>query len=464
MPSKNASIVPLIRPQYVPASELLVSALVQREFTNSRKPAGIKGYRFLGQQQNAAVITVAPSTEEGYKTLAKSLREAGIRTNAEDAELAEAVVNSVMGVPPTRGKSIPASPMTPHLALTQDLAGALNVDNPPDIGQTLEIMYVMGRPAEADSGRTMGDLWLEAAGMRLDGDPLLRAIDAAFGGCPELSGLSRREQARPPEVGHWTGRFPCSPFGWLRDQWDKLMSRQWVEALPPRVWADWGTMVLRSAVGFGYLWESRWYENLGRSLLGDSPIEHLPSGSMEVLLPWPPARLPVGSRNVKTEMRQLVSRGLRVREILQDEVTGDSVEEACQSLEVLRNDQAARARIREAMSVYEIEGSVKNTYEQINYALKQRKSKTDATDYYGFLVEHGSRYGVIAPGTEWFAVVASLSCDKPGGETHVGTIMASLARLGLRPELQEVVRSLESAGLAQGSADADHGVRVRSAF
>lgn len=274
MPSNSAAIVPLNRPQYVPAAELLVSALVHREFTNPEKPAGIKGYRFLGQLPSTTVLTVAPSNREEYPALAKFLHEAGIRTNAEDAELAEAVVDSVMGVPPTRSKSIPASPLTPHLALTQDLAGALNVNNPPDMGQALEIMYAMGGPAGLAPRRSMGDLWLEAAGVRLDGDPLLRAIDDAFGSYPELTGFTRREQAKPLAIGHWAGGFPDSPFGWLRTQWDKLMSRRWVEALPPRVWTDWGTMVLRSALGFGYLWESRWYENLGRSLLGDTPIEH----------------------------------------------------------------------------------------------------------------------------------------------------------------------------------------------
>jgi hypothetical protein len=42
--------------------------------------------------------------------------------------------------------------------------------------------------------------------------------------------------------------------------------------------------------------------------------------------------------------------------------------------------------------------------------------------------------------------------------------MTSLAELGLKPDLTDVVVLLERAGLARGSADADQGVVVQSAF
>jgi len=46
----------------------------------------------------------------------------------------------------------------------------------------------------------------------------------------------------------------------------------------------------------------------------------------------------------------------------------------------------------------------------------------------------------------------------------VATLMLNLEELGLRPEAGDLIRLLEKAGLARGSADADRGVIIESAF
>ena len=103
---------------------------------------------------------------------------------------------------------------------------------------------------------------------------------------------------------------------------------------------------------------------------------------------------------------------------------------------------------------------LQNLYETVIYSLLRR----DLSDHYGLLTSRGNAIAVVSPGTEWVAVVASLSAGSPGRETHVGQVVRDLARLGLQPRLPDLVSLLEAAGLARGSADADHGVRVDSAF
>lgn len=461
MSASEQIIIPFNRPQYVPASEVLVSSLVHRQF-KSEDPMALRGLRFLGRGGRSGVVSTGPEGLVNQELFSDALHEAGVKSEAAPGELAEAVISAVTGVASAAGKSTPASPMTPALALSQDLKGVLAA-NPPDIGGVLESMFLMGLETEGRASRSMGELWLDAADVRLAQDAVLRAIDHAFGQGLALRDFVRTEP-RLPNGAAWAGKFPRSPMGWLRRAWTRLMEPQWVTALPARVWTDWSTMVLRTALAFGFLWESRWYESIGRALLGNDKILTLPGSGQESLLPWPPSRLPVESRNVKGEIRQLVSRGMQVREVLRERLPDLDHLDALRALEGLRHDENTRSRVRSAMSGQEWDRRSKNTYETIIYSLQQRNAEASSTDYYGFLRPHGSRYSVVSPGTEWIAVIASLACPKPGGETHVGSVMSDLALLGLRPELQEIVRALEAAGLAEGSADADHGVRVRSAF
>jgi hypothetical protein len=104
-----------------------------------------------------------------------------------------------------------------------------------------------------------------------------------------------------------------------------------------------------------------------------------------------------------------------------------------------------------------------NLWEAVKYALKTRDSAGPYADHYGLLKSRG-RYLWVEPGTEWAAVVASLCCERPNSTTDLAAVLRSVGQLGLRPELADVVAMLEAAGLARGSADADQGVVVQSAF
>ena len=98
-------------------------------------------------------------------------------------------------------------------------------------------------------------------------------------------------------------------------------------------------------------------------------------------------------------------------------------------------------------------------------ALKERESGTTRDmDHYGFLRLTSNNWFVVEPATEWTAVVASLSMPNSREPITVSYLKDELARLGLRPNVSELIRHLVGAGLAVGSADAGSALNANSAF
>ena len=60
--------------------------------------------------------------------------------------------------------------------------------------------------------------------------------------------------------------------------------------------------------------------------------------------------------------------------------------------------------------------------------------------------------------------MASIACGNPGGEANLRELNAQLNQVGLHPPVHDLIHLLEIAGLANGSADADEGVRIQSAY
>lgn len=460
MTARDEVMLDLIRPQYAPNSEVLLSAVVQPCYEAAEDKAR-SGFRFLNRNPQSKNEVTAPVDAAGYESFAAQLAAQGIKTNGTSEDLARAVVAAVTGVGSGKATSLPASPMAPHLALAQDLAGVLG-SNPPNLGKALEHMFLMGEAPDDPGPDSLAESWLEAASARRDSEPLLAGIDEAFNYAHSSGPFSRNDKVGPSLNPTWRGAFPKSPYGWFNRSWRRLMDPAWIDLMPTRVWTDWVTTVLRTALAFGYLAEMRWYELMGEAMLGRDSIDTLPVLDREELLPWPPSRLPVSSRNVKTDIRLLVNRGTSMRELLDRQLASAGDVPGASALEALRLDPEVRSLVVRALGGHEPPRSEKNVRETITYALQQRGTDSNS-DYYGLLKNHGSRYAVVSPGTEWMAVVASLACD-PSGQTNVGQVLSEIECLGMLPEVQELVGALEAAGMARGSADADHGVRVRSAF
>lgn len=474
-------IFPLLRPQYVPSPEVLISAMAWNLYEIDMPPAskGKKvGLIFKGTPKEAATLEyrLTAPTASVLGEFADALVAEKLQPTTAIDELAEAVLNSIEGIQIDQGRALPASPLTPSLALLQNVSGSMGTANPPSISGMIELLFRLGMPLQGSS-KGPAELWEFAAHHRMKNDPLLQALDNAVNN--SLFDMPRRRienskfEERVNETSRWEGRFPHTPFEWFYTTWSRLTSAEWVDALPARVWVDWATTVLRLAIGCGYLWEASWYEILARKLLGNADISW--SGTLndiESVIPWTSARASMSIRDVSSKLSWRVRRADQIRRVLKDWLDADQngVDRSQLSfdagVDLMRKDETLKKSLSHALSSRATSSATTNRWEAIKYTLTTRETNSEFVDYYGLLKSHGSRgrYLTIDPGTEWIAVIASLACAKPNTSTDVSSVLESLAALGLYPSIGDLVALLENAGLARNSADADQGVQVQSAF
>lgn len=467
-------ILPLNRPQYVSVPEAFISSLAWRvhdHHTKEMSENGVAvGYMFRSETSGTLTLKVKSTAPEGKKLedFGRQLAAHGIATNAKhELDVAVAVLNSVAGVQAEKSKSQSASPITPAFALLQDMRGFQRTKNPPDLGGILESLFRLG--VGDDSSPTAARLWLTAANKRCEIDPLLSALDKATRAALLREGYPERTEDIDPELvrtapARREGLYEGTPFSWFATAWQKLTSDEWVVALPARVWVDWATTVLRLALGQGFLWEAAWYETLARWVLSGKPGTWSDvKARVPEILPWKSSRSSVAVRDVAPLLSWRVHRGSKIRKIFEDWLASHPAArgEFSEALAAMSADEDLKELLTLALG--SAERSAANTWEAIKYALLTREAGGPFADYYGLLRSSG-RFLAVQPGTEWMAVVASLACDGPGKTSDVATLMLSLEELGLRPEAGDLIQLLEKAGLARGSADADRGVIIESAF
>lgn len=458
--------LPLGRPQYSVAPEAYISSLLWTVV--DAVPSGVSNSRirmvYKKLQEGPKSYKLFETMPQGgdLQVVGKQLMERGVSVLGGSPELlGEAVAESVLGTKSGKGKSQSASPMSGSLALMQNLSGLLNTDNPPDLGNILESLYRLGAPEQAQM--RAADRLFMAMKQRASQDPLLKVIDLTF------SSVIFSDQIRYPAnaegiVNPWAGLLDDTPFHWLNEKWNKLTREDWITALPARVWVDWAATVLRLALGMCYLWEAAWYEAMSRVILGKGePSWDNVRASMAPPLIWSSARLQPSMRDVLGPMRRRLVKGYALR----TEITAwlDKNENAgldCRNaLLSMRQESEFCNLLLAAFSEKSNKGE--NAIEAVQYSLMTREDSGPYADYYGLLRKRGNFY-VPEPGVEWIAVVASLSCEKPGGQCDLGQVLADLSALGARPDIRDLTNLLERAGLARGSADADQGVVVQSAF
>jgi hypothetical protein len=467
-------ILDINRPQYVSVPEALISSLAWKMFEQdssdksdvapaSPKLSGLM-FRVLSPRASAVVVRETCPTGESLTAYGKQLMASGVGTAAGNEDLlAEAVLSSVSGVLAERSVSQAASPISPAFALLQNMRGVQRTQSPPDLAGILESLFELG--SRSTSRSSVGEYWLRAADHRLRVDPLVAALDEAT--MASLLGRVVRRSDAPDgalPARASSASFKSSPFDWFARTWVKLTSDQWVEALPARVWVDWATTVLRLALGQSFLWESLWFDQLARRILRNEPCSWQDlQASMPEVLPWKSSRSSVGVRDVASLLKWRIHRGAAVRSILSVWLkTNSSIDLDFEvALTTMCGDAALRSELTSALS--STDEVAKNIWEAVRYSLLIRESAGPFADYYGLLRASG-RYLTVEPETEWVAVVASLSAPAPGETLDVATLMSDLADLGLNPELGDLITLLERAGLARGSADADHGVQIQSAF
>lgn len=471
MKSYGPVLLDLPRPQYLPSPEALITSLAWRLFDAEMPdplPPKTVGLRYRAEDRTTATL-VYVATEPKQDSLlqfGEALVRAGIRAErGVEPVLAEAITNSVAGVRAEKSGSQSASPLTPGLALLQNMRGLQGAKNPPDFAEIIERMYYLG--GRRGGGSSASERWLYAADLRMLLDPLLASVDRAVDEQLIVGRRVRKEVVPSRRSAADAGDLRGSPFSWFSRSWDLLCSDAWVRALPARVWVDWATTVLRLAIGLGYLWEASWNEALARAIVNpsrDAVAWADIRGRMDGTLPWRSPRLGVQGRDIAGLLSRRIARSERVWHVLAQWLDAGSGYAGSfdETLRSMRNDAALRDQLTAAISGQRT-NSAANVWEAVRYALRVRESAGPFADYFGVLRQNG-RYLTVDPGTEWIAVVASLACEVPGESTNVATVIRSLDEMGLRPELGDLVSLLERAGLARGSADADQGVVVESAF
>lgn len=462
-------ILPMNRPQYVSVPEGFISALAWKLFewdrtsVDGKLPLALM-YKTVESTSSKyyELVETAPN-EQYYSAFGDALKAQGLGPEKlSSAVLGEAIANSVAGIKPEGGKGQAASPISPGFALLQNMRGIQKAGNPPDLAEILETLYKLGLPSGAVVSDGVATRWKNASDRRLRSDHLLSAMDRAAKA--ELLGHGLRIKDQTVSEMHGRGWFQRTPYAWFVRSWDRLTDPVWVDALPARVWVDWATTVLRLGVGLGFLWESAWYEYVGRTIVGakDATWQDLHNG-MPDCLPWKSSKGTQSVRDVASVLKWRVNKGTGVRRVLDAWLKSSENAELsfAAGWQKMIGDSSLRLELTDALASREQPGT--NSWEAIKYALQTRDSSGPFADYYGMLRQNG-RFLTVEPGTEWIAVVASLACGKPEDETNVGELMTDLREMGLNPELSDIVALLERAGLARGSADADQGVIIRSAF
>ena len=461
-------LLPFNRPEYFSVPEALLSSLAWRAYAevNGDSPGKPLGLMYKAQPKETSYLSLRTTKPDGDSAvrLGSRLRNHGISTSATDRLLGDAVASSVTGIRIEKTGNQPASPMTPALALMQNPRGVLVKQGPPDFGAIIESLFTVGHLHQSPI-RSATELWLTAADKRLELDPLLKAVDDSMMSVVFKDGLRRRDSLPISEDSvEWVGLYPETPYEWFAKSWRILTSDEWVKALPARVWVDWATTVLRLATGLGFLWEYAWYETLGTAIVQNEVPDSLAELRTMVRspLPWQSSRSSISVRDVGATIKGRISRGERVRKSLRERI--NDLDGPLDALEFLR--MAANSEFRDSLAreMADKKEAGKLVWETVKYGLQVRESSGPFTDYYGILKTRGRRYLIIDPGTEWIAVVASLACGHPGTQCNVGDVLRDLTILGMRPELGDLVSLLERAGMARGSADADHAVIVESAF
>ncbi|WP_172511687.1 hypothetical protein [Glutamicibacter mishrai] len=462
----------LPRPQYMVAPEILLSSLAAHAYGSGDRSSKEIGRTYKKNDpdlHNSTVKEYYPRDQVQLAEFDQSLRDNGFVTSKKGGIdsaylVADAVRHSVLGTKSLRSNTQAAAPLTPSLALTQNLAGMLNKQGPADIGKILDTIFHLGAP-ESYTGPAAHTLLKQAYEYRLNGNQFLEVIDRSTS-----ESLLKYELLPKPDKliegkREWSELFHDTPFRWFHDNWLKITSAEWCKSLPARVWVDWATTVLRLGIGMSYLWEASWIHAISGYIQRGKANENFLleiKESMLPPLPWESEELPVSMRNVSSILKHRVKSAHALRDVFLGSRKSLSVEECQRLAQEYDSNEALQVQIMTSLKPAERTG--KNTWEAISYTLAGRDSVGEFVDYYGLLRRRGSKYLLPSPGVEWMTVAASLTCDRNRRSCDAGEVLDDLQLLGARPRLQDLIGYLEAAGLARGSADADRGVRVERAF
>lgn len=489
----------LNRPEYAVNPESLLSALAWKVYDDlghepgakalkEKKPVGFIYRRETKRQPRNVPITKTSPELADLVEFFDELKDKGLGLppgEGDDGLVAKFIARGIEGVRPAKAKGVAVTPLVKSLAFYQNGRGAQAKENPPNFAKIIERLYCLGSDGPV-SDREASSLWykqLSAGGDR----GFFRLLDATFGSWAQakewVEGIPA-EQEEPElepnfEIPRWlVGER--TPFTWFNKSWKVFCSPEWRNALPHQRWSDWGSCLIRTALGLGFLWESRFYSELGRWLLDSETEEGLDSifQTRWDLLYWLPATSGLSTRDQFRRIKGVVYRGTVVRAFLktliEDEDVGEVKDKKHDLVEIGKwlkeKCEPGTDRYRELEASYQDPESAdgartaNNTFETILYNLNSRQDFGRGADFYGFLVTRSRRFRVVEPGKEWIVVIASLLAKKPKGNTLLRDLRQELSELCLEVGRDTLIEELERAGLTRSAHDADDAIIVQSGF
>jgi len=510
----------LPRPQYLPSVELILSDLIWQALqmdaniwpdSTTGVGSGSTDHRNVGlvyeslatnQPKNVKIVASRPQVAQVAEAWSRQLPDSGFKVFSQlEAEiLGESVLDALRAPKAEDAKSRLAVPLTPAIALLQNNRGISRAASPVNWAFVIEMMYRLGATTSHSGSSVTRRLWTAMDELSRQ-DSLLRATDQfiqrsllpiqVLDRLKELnSAPDEHLQVDPRLVGvvPVLPSFTQTPFFWFHNNWNALTSSAWVGALSSRRWLAWATTVLRAGIGFGYLWEARWYEVLSREVIDLNANPNREPKSIEQLLRdtmkspltvWLPTGSSVSDRDVSSRLLKLVQRGHGLeagfRRFFDDTEKSDPDllnQSATTGLRILSENKQLISAIESVWSGAKA-GESGGAWEAIKYVLLSRKSSSGQVrddynqqrDFYGFLSQHRkSKYLFVEPSTEWIAVIASLVRNDPATIVTLKPVREAMNCLGLQPSVDVLTACLEAAGLARSAPDADTGVKVASAF
>lgn len=471
----------LKRPQYPSAPEVLLSALA---WSVVPRTAGLANVGLIYQRQGGkkgkrVAIEQTRPRGDGLYAFRDSLhrRQWSVRETDElPVEVAEAAAEALLGVKPPKGVGYASSAIGLAGALLQDPVGGLGVRNPPNFANLLNTMYALGGNAVDGTAATR---WFDVA-RHFSKTPHLEDIEEALAETtlerflPEESWPPDSPRVDPtsvpaPAPEWWQHEVVDAgigtPFSWFRSSWDRLCSPEWYQVLPARRWASWAVCVLRTAIGFTFLWEANFFIELARGIADHArdpnTVAHWALNPTKPLIPY--QRGGVAQMDVMPSIRKLLTQGLACRK---------AIIEGTGALEVVPNDLAGlvvalRSENTKAIK-HALAGSVRpaglpNLIETVRYALLARSSP-DSSDHHALLKVVSRNYTHVAPAPEWIVVMSAMAANKPSDVVRLGDVQGSLEALGFKPRIDFLLEALERAGLCASAADGDEGIEINLGF
>jgi hypothetical protein len=513
MPTSNnwiEDLLPLPRPEYAKQTESLLTDLLWRsegsslaargllaELAQLKSAPGFAGLvepdrlvpqrRHGGSQRLQETLPIAKATN----TAAIILQPPGTPSPIN------ALLRSLLA-PRARGdKSDACVPIHPSVIALQTLHGLVNKDSPSNLAKAIETMaWLGGAPTHGSAAASYLALFTAQPADPKQG--LTGFIDSLL---PEIARhvwvqLPAQFHATPAAWPAWPGVQPATPkpsaaslmaqhtrtpFRWFWQKWQTLCAQGWYDALPARRFTDWALCLLRTGLAFSYLWEAelfcRLHECFCLCASGSAPadaLQRVRSLLQEgtILASIEPFSIPASQKDVWTALSELIARGYEARKAIDEwdaiqnaaPPAGNSVCEKLQNwLTALPNTSFATLSPRLQIG----KRTANNQKEFVRYLMLPRSSDddlVDQADFYYLARTNSSRSVWLHPGPEWLVVIASLLCQRPGGQCTLGQLLDDLSVLGIQVERSVLVALLEQAGLSTDSPDADNAIVIRAGF